>query len=57
MCRPCEVTPGPIEIPGLAITSETQRVVLAASVPLTGEGWTPLAEGEVVAVRKGEVIR
>ena len=57
LCRSCEVTPGPIEIPGLAITSETQRVVLAASVPLTGEGWTPLAEGEVVAVRKGEVIQ
>lgn len=57
LCRSCEVTPGPIEIPGLAISSETQHVVLAASVPLTGEGWTPLAEGEVVAVRKGEVIR
>jgi predicted glutamine amidotransferase len=57
LCRSCEVAPGPIEIPGLAIASETQRVVLAASIPLTGEGWTPLAEGEVVAVRKGEVIR
>ena len=57
LCRSCEVTPGPIEIPGLAIASETQRVVLAASVPLTGEGWTPLAEGEVVAVRQGEVIQ
>lgn len=57
LCRSCEVTPGPIEIPGLAIGSETQRVVLAASVPLTGEGWTPLAEGEVVAAREGEVIQ
>ena len=57
LCRSCEVTPGPIEIPGLAIASQTQNVVLAASVPLTGEGWTPLAEGEVVAVRKGEVIQ
>ena len=57
LCRSCEVTPGPIEIPGLAIASETQNVVLAASVPLTREGWTPLAEGEVVAVREGEVIR
>ena len=43
--------PAPVEIPGLAITSETQSVVLAASVPLTGEGWTAFAEGEVVAVR------
>jgi glutamine amidotransferase len=57
LCRSCKVTPGPIEIPGFAIASETQNVVLAASVPLTGEGWTPLAEGELVAVRKGEVIR
>jgi glutamine amidotransferase len=57
LCRSCEVIPGPIEIPGLAIASETQRVVLAASVPLTGEGWTPLAEGEVVVARKGEVIQ
>jgi len=47
--------PGPLEIPGVAITSETQHVVLAASVPLTNEGWTPLAEGQVVAVRKEEV--
>lgn len=57
LCRSCEVAPEPVEIPGLAIASETQNVVLAASVPLTGEEWTPLAEGEVVAVRKGEVIR
>ena len=57
LCRSCEITPRPSEIPGLAIVSETQRVVLAASVPLTGEGWTPLAEGEVVAVREGEVIQ
>lgn len=57
LCRSCEVTPGPIEIPGLAIASKTQRVVLAASVPLTDEGWEPLAKGDVVVVRKGEVIR
>jgi len=57
LCRSCEVTPKPLEIPGLAMRSETQHVVLAASVPLTGEVWTPLAEGEVVAVREGEVIQ
>ncbi len=57
LCRTCKVTPGPIEIPGIAIADGIQHVILAASVPLTGEGWTPLAEGEVVAVRKGEVIR
>ena len=31
-------------------------IVLATNVPLTGEAWTPLAEGEVVAVWKGELI-
>jgi glutamine amidotransferase len=57
LCRSCEVTPAPIVIPGLAIASETQSVVLAASVPLTDEGWTPLAEGQVMAVREGKVIQ
>ncbi len=57
LCRSCEVTPVPIVIPGLAIASETQRVVLAASIPLTDEGWTPLAEGQVMAVREGKVIQ
>jgi predicted glutamine amidotransferase len=31
-------------------------VVWIASVPLTDDGWRPLAEGEVVAVRSGEVL-
>jgi hypothetical protein len=57
VCRSCETTPGPIEIPGLANALETRRVVLAGSVPLTGEGWAPLAKGEVVAVREREVIQ
>jgi hypothetical protein len=57
LCRSCETTPGPIEIPGLANALETRRVVLAGSVPLTGEGWAPLAKGEVVAVREREVIQ
>ncbi len=33
-----------------------QAVVLFASVPLSDEGWTPLAEGEVVVARAGEVV-
>lgn len=56
LCRSCEIMSRPMEIPGLTITSETQHVVLAASVPLTDEVWTPLAEGEIVTVREGEVI-
>jgi hypothetical protein len=47
--RSCEVTSVPNEIPRLAITSETQRVIPAAGLSL--------AEGKVVAVRKEEVIR
>jgi glutamine amidotransferase len=34
----------------------TQELVLFASVPLTGEAWQPLGEGEVVAVRHGRLI-
>lgn len=33
-----------------------QRVILLASVPLTHEAWTPLKEGEVLAVRQGEIV-
>jgi glutamine amidotransferase len=34
-----------------------QDVLLFASVPLTGEHWRPLMEGEVVAVGNGDVLR
>ena len=46
--------------PGLAIGSNAgeQRVLLAASVPLSGEAaWQALAEGELVAARGGEIVR
>ena len=33
-----------------------QRIILLASVPLTQEAWTPMREGEVLAVRQGEII-
>ncbi len=35
---------------------EGQAIALLASVPLTGEGWRPLAEGEVVVVKDGAVV-
>jgi predicted glutamine amidotransferase len=54
---------GAIEPPGLhvlcrACTSadEAQEVALVASVPLSGETWRALAEGEVIALRDGRVI-
>jgi predicted glutamine amidotransferase len=55
--RSREAASSPIEVPGLTITSDTQHVVLAASVPLTGEDWAAFSEGEVVAVCEGKVIR
>lgn len=33
-----------------------QRVILLASVPLTGEAWMPMQEGEVLAIRRGEIV-
>ena len=33
-----------------------QRVILLASVPLDHEAWTPMQEGEVVAMRLGEIV-
>ena len=33
-----------------------QEMMLLASVPLTGEAWTPLDEGEVVALRDGAIV-
>lgn len=46
--------------PGLAIGGDAgeQRVLLAASVPLTDEaGWQALGEGELVAASGGEMVR
>jgi glutamine amidotransferase len=33
-----------------------QRVTFLASVPLSADGWLPMAEGEVVALRDGAVV-
>lgn len=41
---------------GVAIASGERTSLLIASVPLTDEAWRPLAEGELVAVRNGEVL-
>jgi glutamine amidotransferase len=58
---------GAIEPPGLHVlcrrcTSEArlaaeQEVALVASVPLSGEAWAPLAEGEIVVLAGGGVVR
>jgi predicted glutamine amidotransferase len=48
---------GELAAEGLRIASESgeQEVFLAASVPLTAEGWTALGEGEIVVARRGKI--
>jgi glutamine amidotransferase len=41
---------------GLSIQGDGQLVTLFASVPLTAEQWEPLAEGELVAVARGQLV-
>lgn len=41
---------------GVTLEDERPRMVLAASVPLTGEPWRALAEGEVMAIRGGRIL-
>ena len=41
---------------GVSISQEGRSVVWITSVPLSNDDWRPLSEGEVVAVRGGEVL-
>ena len=41
---------------GVTLTTVRQALTLVASVPLTGEPWHPLAEGEVLAIRSGRTV-
>ena len=50
-CAPAD--PVPDDRSGVSIAQEERSVVGIARVPLTDDGWRPLAEGEVVAVRDG----
>jgi len=52
--RRCDERPPDLRHAGVGLASEPQELTLLASVPLTGEAWEPLAEGEVVALREGE---
>ncbi len=57
--RRCEQPSATYRAEGLAIAlgTERQEVVLAASVPLTAdEAWQPLEEGEILALRMGEIV-
>ena len=34
---------------------EGQKIVLLASVPMSNEGWLPLAEGEAIVVKDAQI--
>jgi glutamine amidotransferase len=54
-CRAAD--PQPECAAGVSISPGDQAVLWVASVPLTDDGdWRPMAEGELVAVRRGECI-
>lgn len=60
LCRTCRAKrAGPRVIEGLAIgfSAPVQEVVLVASVPLSGEAWEPLGEGEILVLQRGRVLR
>ena len=52
--RQCQIGEQGIAASGLSIRGDHQLVTLFASVPLTREKWEPLAEGELVAVARGQ---
>lgn len=54
--RQCEESGSEPERAGITLATVAQEVCLLASVPLTDEPWTPLAEGEVIAVMHGRIV-
>jgi len=54
LCRQCTASPTRGAAFEIATAAET-KVVLFASVPLTGEAWRPLERGRVLEVADGEV--
>jgi predicted glutamine amidotransferase len=48
--------PAPAHEAGVAVTHGDNAALFIASVPLTEEPWRPLREGELMAVRDGDVI-
>ncbi len=56
--RACAVDPEAMIPSGVTIEpgGQEQRIALLASVPLSGEPWRPLAEGEIVVLADGQVV-
>jgi glutamine amidotransferase len=55
LSRQCADANETVHVSGMSVAPGFQEVSLIASVPLTGEEWRPLAEGELVAVSAGRV--
>ena len=56
--RECACDPDGLPQAGVKVEDghDGQKLVLLASVPLGADGWRPLAEGEVIVVKDGEVV-
>jgi glutamine amidotransferase len=58
LCRTCSPEADHVTIAGVQMPpAESQEVALLASVPLSDERWEPLAEGEIVVLREGRIVR
>lgn len=58
LCRSCAASADGAQLAGVELAADAQQqVALVASVPLSAEAWEPLAEGELVVLRDGKVIR
>ena len=52
----CRDPDEPVHASGVTVAPGFQEMVLVASVPLTGEVWRPLEEGELVVVSGGRLL-
>lgn len=58
LCRSCSPEADHVAIAGVQMPpAHSQEVALLASVPLSDECWEPLAEGEIVVLREGRIVR
>jgi glutamine amidotransferase len=57
LCRTCAAATDAPELAGVTLEAGAlQEVALLASVPLSRETWSPVAEGELVVLRAGRVV-
>lgn len=56
LTRSCEGSVPDLSASGVMLQAAPQALTLIASVPLTEEAWSPLAEGEVLAIRCGAIV-